>query len=254
MKVSLLAIFCLLGLSICFAQNYFEGKIIADSLENYQINIVNITNKQGTTTRKNGRFSILAEVNDSVVFSSVKHEFAYRIIKASDFNQVVEVPLKVEINELPEVVLNPYDLTGDVAKDISQVDVEYIDQKARFGFSKPRRLSPVQRQVYAVQTSGPLALMIMQFNGQMASLKRRIKYAKEQKNQQLVLPFITDSLMVNFFKLDLIYKDDFAYFCAEDSQLLNLVRQKDRLKIMEAIKTKVVPYRKSKYNLKQSNE
>ncbi|WP_207038933.1 hypothetical protein [Psychroflexus sp. ALD_RP9] len=237
-----------------FAQNYFEGKIIADSLENYQINIVNITNKQGTTTRKNGRFSIPAEVNDSVVFSSVKHEFAYRIVKASDFNQVVEIPLKVEINELPEVILNSYDLTGDVAKDISQVKVEYIDQKARFGFSKPRRLSPVQRQIYAVQTSGPLALMIMQFNGQMASLKRRIKYAQEQRNQQLVLPFITDSLMVNFFKLDLMYKDDFAYYCAEDSQLLNLVRQNDRLKIMEAIKAKVALYRKSKYNLKQSNE
>ncbi len=234
-----------------YAQQTLKGLIVADSLDNYQVNIVNINNKQGTTNLKSGEFVIPAQVNDSIVFSSVKHDFAYHIVKDSDFNHPIKIKLSVAINELEEVVLSQYDLTGDIAKDANEVEEKYIDQAQRFGFAKPRRLTPVQREVYAVQTSGPLAVLMMHLNGQMASLKRRIKFAENQQNQRLVLPYITDSLLLNFFKLELDYKDDFAYYCAEDPELLSLVRQKDRLRIMEAIKAKVAPYRKTKYVLRE---
>lgn len=252
MRFTILSLYLLfLNLSIN-AQTYLEGKVIADSLENYQINIVNITNKLGTTTRKDGSFKLQAEANDSVVFSSVKHEFTYIIVQDSDLKSSIKVPLTVAINELPEVVLNPYNLTGDINKDIANIKVNHIDQ-TNFGFSKPRRLNDVEREVYAMQTTGAIGLLIMQLNGQMASLKRRIKFNEERQNQAKILPHITDTLMLNFFKLDLAYKEDFAYFCAGDPELLKKIGG-DQLELLEAIKAKVPLYISSNYDLNSTDE
>ncbi|SHE48728.1 hypothetical protein SAMN05444278_10255 [Psychroflexus salarius] len=244
-------------LFLSFGFNYaqiFEGEIIADSLDNYQINIVNISNKQGTTTRKNGRFSIPAEVNDSVVFLSIKHEFAYRIIKASDFHQVVEIPLKIEINQLPEVVLSQYDLTGFIEKDAQQIKNTTFNQKSITGFSKPRRLSYPQRELKRVSrfsigpaTSIPLDYIIMALNGDLAELKRLRQNNIISRRQAKLKGYFTQKYLVESLEIDSLYVEDFLYYCAEDLSLLKTLRN-NKLAVYDSIQEKAKNYKRLKFN------
>ena len=47
---------------------YLRGEILADSLQGYAINIVNFTQKLGTTNDESGYFTIPAAINDSIIF------------------------------------------------------------------------------------------------------------------------------------------------------------------------------------------
>ncbi|QSS97557.1 hypothetical protein [Psychroflexus sp. ALD_RP9] len=243
-------------LLLSFYFNYaqiFKGQIIADSLDSYQINIVNITNKQGTTTQKNGRFSIKAKANDSIVFSSIKHEFAYRIIQASDFYQVVEIPLKIEINELPEVVLSQYDLTGFIEKDAQKVKNTVFNQVEVTGFRKPRRLSYPERELKRVgkfnigtATSIPLDYIIMAINGDLAELKRLKQSNLVTKRQAKLKGYFTQNYIINRLKIDSLYVEDFLYYCAEDKVLFKTL-QGNKLAVYDSIQKKAKDYKRLKF-------
>lgn len=238
---------------IAFAQKQFEGKIIADSLEGIQINIVNITNKQGTTTRKNGCFSIIAEVKDSIVFSSVKHDFKYHIVQAKDFTKIVEIQLNIAINELPEVILNPYNLSGDIAKDISQIPENNFDQTEIGLGPKPRRLSYPERELKRVEkmsfglyNSVSLDYIIMSINGDIAELKRLRESNLIVKRKNQLQSYFKHDFIIQELQIDSLNVEDFLFYCAENTPFMNLFRA-DKLAVFDSIKQMSVQYNSQKF-------
>ncbi|MGO1752192.1 MAG: hypothetical protein ACTHYV_06845, partial [Psychroflexus sp.] len=122
MKSRFLLVLCLfIAVSGLAQQRYLRGQIIADSIQYYQVNIVNITQETGTLTSQNGTFKLAVDLNDSIVFSSLVHEFQSLVVTNSTLSKPVDIKMKRQINELPEVVVNAYDLSGELGQDVIQV-------------------------------------------------------------------------------------------------------------------------------------
>lgn len=252
MKVVLFLLIFTISTAKLLSQNYnLIGKIEADSLAAYQINIVNITRETGTVTSKNGVFSLPVYLRDSIVFSSLIHEFKALRVSKKDLKDTLRIRLKQQINQLPEVVLNPYDLSGDFLIDVPKIKVSHIDQTA-YGFGTVRRLTPLQQEIYFVQTSGAVGILMMHLNGQMKQLKRRIAINKEVLKQLKIRPYLTEDLLRNHLDINPIYRDDFAYFCSKDPELISVIGQ-DKLKVIEILIEKSEEYKASKYALEPND-
>jgi len=115
---------------ISFGQEkYMKGQIYADSLDTYQINIINITQEIGQVSTTKGTYNIKAEVGDSILFTSLQHKTYTIKIEDSNLRTNTSIFLEMQINELEEVTILQYDLTGNLSKDIKQVETDFIDQR-----------------------------------------------------------------------------------------------------------------------------
>lgn len=248
MKIFFLSFILVFNCIQLFSQSKeLRGEILADSIQYYQVNIVNITQETGTTTAKDGHFVLAVNLNDSIVFSSLIHEFKALKVNEEHLKKPLKIHLNPQINELPEVVLKPYDLSGDILIDVPKIKVSHIDQ-TNYGFGTVRRLTPLQQEMYFVQTTGVVGQVIMQLNGQMEQLRRRIEINNKIRKQLKIRPYITEELMQNHLKINPIYRDDFAYFCSEDPELLAILGE-DKLKMIEMLMEKSEAFKKSKYDL-----
>ena len=81
-----------------------EGTVRSDSIVIQDINVINLTSNLGTSSDKNGNYTIYASIGDSILFSSIVYR--QRIIKISKShidNKTLIVYLEQGINELEEV-------------------------------------------------------------------------------------------------------------------------------------------------------
>lgn len=237
----------LCGMSVFSQQKILKGRILADSLEVYKINTVNITQEIGTTTKPNGEFSLAVYLRDSIVFSSLVHAFHSLIFITSDLEKPIEISLGRQINNLPEVVLTPYDLSGQLDKDITQVPTYHLDQ-TRLGFKIPRRLNypkselkRVKRFSIGLANSIPIDYIIMLMNGQLSELERYKKNIQLKKQKDAILTYFTPDYITESLGIDSLYVDGFMYFCIEDLQFIQIFKT-DKLAVLDSLKMKVETY------------
>lgn len=99
-----------------------NGKIKSDSLEVENITIFNITSNIGSITDVDGKFSIRAREKDTLVIQGLAYKSTKYIIQKHDLDkEFLEIYLKTRINELNEIEVSPYTLTG-----VLEVDTEKI--------------------------------------------------------------------------------------------------------------------------------
>lgn len=125
MKTKLLFVF-LISLSVGFAQTVertlINGKIIVSTEDKEGVAVYNTSSNQGTTTDENGYFSIEVTLNDVIEFSALQFkDFVVKINEDILKSKRLTVILVEEINKLDEVVLLPFDLTGDLNADLDNV-------------------------------------------------------------------------------------------------------------------------------------
>lgn len=123
MKLNYLTfIFCLLY-TMSYAQNVnpieISGQIIADSLDVEGVTIYNIISKKGVATDTEGKFVIQVSLNDKLEISALQFQ---KITVTVDENIIksreVSIVLIERVNELNEVVILPFGLTGNLKEDI----------------------------------------------------------------------------------------------------------------------------------------
>ncbi|NEV93082.1 hypothetical protein G3567_02830 [Psychroflexus sp. YR1-1] len=228
--------------------SFLKGQIYADSISDYQVNVININQKIGSVSNPDGEYKIRAHVGDSILFTSLQHRTYTLKVEENNLQTSTSIFLELEVNELPEVTLNPYDLTGDLSKDMAQVKVDFVDQR-QFGFGVPRQLDKVDREIYTANTSSggiPLAPLINWISGETKMLKKRKENAIVQSNKNKVLRKVTSDLITKDLRIPKIYIEDFAYFCAEDQNTMSIVNQNDPLALIDELKLKAIAYLKLK--------
>lgn len=240
-------IFILFLISPCFlaAQDSFmKGQIYADSISEYQVNIININQKTGSVSKSNGEYKIKANPGDSILFTSLQHRTYTIKVEENHLNSSNSIFLELQVNELPEVTLNSYDLSGDLSKDVDQVRVIFIDQR-QFGFGVPRQLDKIDREIYTANTSGggvPLTPLLNWISGETKMLKKRKENTLVQYNKIKVLRHVSADLITEDLSIPQMYIEDFAYFCAEDQNTMTIVGQKDPLALIDELKRKAIAY------------
>ncbi|MDO1501435.1 hypothetical protein Q2T40_14970 [Winogradskyella maritima] len=105
-----------------------SGKIVVDSDEREGITVYNSSSNKGVTTEANGTFKINVALNDVVEFGALQFkDFTVRVDENVMKSKQMTVYLVEDVNKLDEVIVLPYDLTGNLATDLETVRTFNVD-------------------------------------------------------------------------------------------------------------------------------
>ena len=125
MKHTLFLLFVLFTLT-SFSQDVerilINGKIIVSTDDKEGVTVYNTSANKGTITDKDGYFTIKVAINDIVEFGALQFkDFKVTISENIIKSKRLTVILVEEVNKLDEVVLLPFDLTGNLNADLENV-------------------------------------------------------------------------------------------------------------------------------------
>ena len=257
---------CLLALLIFAVQGVFaqegdvkilQGKVISADKDVVGVVVQNVTTQDAVITDLDGNFSIRVRVNDTLLFSAVHFlRKSLPVTEALYSSKFVEVPMQEFVNELREVVVTPYNLTGDLSKDIDRVTLEkdvsaealnLPNAHGRIPTQSERRLQQATAGKFNVGMllSPPLDPLINAITGRTKMLKNRVKVDKTYAQTQQVQGFYTDSLFVSTLKIPMEKIDDFMYFCEVDETFQAAIKSEDKLQILNVMIQKSRAYREN---------
>ena len=97
---------------------------VPSSFDPEGINIYNKTANLGTITVAEGRFRLKMKEGDTLYFSAVQFELLEVVVNAATLSEgKMQVEIREGLNELPEIVLRPHDLSGNLAEDAKNIEV-----------------------------------------------------------------------------------------------------------------------------------
>ena len=126
MKQNLLLFLCLTFTVLSFSQNVkrieISGKIVVNSVDLENVTIFNTSSNRGTLTDENGRFKIDVAIFDVLEVRALQfQDFSVTIDKNIIDSKKATIFLVEKVNKLNEVVILPYDLTGNLLADMESV-------------------------------------------------------------------------------------------------------------------------------------
>lgn len=239
-----------------------RGTVYGNGKDVVGVVVQNITSKKAVITDVDGNFSILVNKNDILVFSAV--QFKRKVLPVSEelFNtNFISVPLEEFVNELKEVVVTPYNLSGHLNQDLDGLQLEKDVSAEALGLPNAHTKIITQSERKLQEASGmsitggggiggaggalTLNPIINAITGRTKMLKNRVKVDKTYARTQRVQDFYVDSLFVMTLKIPAEKVDDFMYFCEVDPQFQSTVDSKDKLKIWDFMVSKSRAYRKN---------
>lgn len=130
-KIILFLIFCT-SLTFLNAQETtrveINGRINVNAVDKEGITVFNRSSNNGVTTDDTGAFKIDVALNDVLVFGALQFEdFSISIDERIMESRQVSVRLVEQINKLDEVLVLPYDLSGNLKVDAESVRTYNVD-------------------------------------------------------------------------------------------------------------------------------
>lgn len=100
------------------------GTIIVDRNDKEGVTVFNSSSGKGTITDKDGKFTIEVALNDRIEFSALQFaDFAVVITQQILDVKEITVFLIEQINKLDEVLILPYNLTGNLSFDAKNIEL-----------------------------------------------------------------------------------------------------------------------------------
>lgn len=238
------------------SETKLEGRVLSGSNDVGAVHVSNLTKNRGTITDENGFFEISVSITDTLVFSAVQFKKKALVIT----QEVLDSPLFLVamedmLTELNEVVVMPYNLSGELQRDMGVIAIDQVITASTEGlpnaYVKPTTQS--QRLLYTARTwdfqigfgfkvdTDPL---INYFTGRTKRLKKRIAREAQSKWIEEVHGFYPDSIYVQELNVPKGKIGDFIYSCEKDSLFEITLRKGDRLKLWEVLKMKSIEYLK----------
>ena len=232
-------------------QKDLEGKVQSKDGDVAATHVLNTTTQKATITDINGFFSISVHVNDTLVFSAVQFKKKELVITASIYeSKFLSVPLEDELTELDEVVVTPYNLSGDITRDLGTLETEPVVTASTLGLPNAyvRVPTKAERELFEATSGGgflPLNPILNGISGRTKMLKERLERNKLYDRTARVREFYADSLYRTELKIPENKTDDFFYFCEIDSSFQSIVDSHDLFKIWEYLKMRSLVYREN---------
>lgn len=202
------------------------------SLEN--IKVANTTKKIQTYTDKDGRFSIRASVNDTLVLTSLFYEEQTEIVTNTSFEDTVVIELKEATNNLNEVV---------IIDDSKPFNSETYTEKLKAQMANEYKHNPLLYRPSSGNIGEAIGLLIRTAKKLFKKNKSIPEAIKPITQKQLDSLFSRDddllkeSFLVNDLKIPLEYKNlFFDYFEAQNIDNKILAEEQRLLLIDELYK------------------
>ena len=238
---------------VLWSQDYFygaiKGKVLQGNRSVPDVHVMNITAQRATITNALGNFSITAQIGDSLVFSAVQLQRKTLVVTAALMeSKSLVVYMDEQVNLLDEVVLRPFDLSGDLETDLQNTPKEKVYVTATLGlpnaYVKPKTLA--ERRLFEAVTGGgivPLNPVLNAISGRTKYLKKVLATERKYARTSRVRAFYPDSIYVRVLKIPYERIPDFMYFCEVDTEFSSIVDSRDKLRILEFLKQKSLVYR-----------
>lgn len=233
-----------------FAEKILDGRVYSNDGDVAATHVMNTTSKKATIADANGYFSISAKLNDTLVFSAVQYKRKEVLVTLSLMeSKFFTVPLEESVTELDEVVVMPYNLTGDMSRDADRLFTERVVTSSTLAlpnaYVKP--VTKAERELFAA-TSNPFMSfdpLINAITGRTKRLKSLVKVEKSYARTMRVREFYLDSLITADLRIPQEKIADFMYYCEVDPSFQALVDTHDRLKIWEYMTKRSTLYRRN---------
>ena len=234
-----------------------RGKVEAEGEDVVGVVVQNITTELAVITDVEGNFSIRVQLNDTLVFSAVQFKRKVLPVNQIIYNtSFIRVPLEEFVNELREVVVRPFDLSGNLDRDVTKLTLPKDVSAEAIGLPNAHQKIPTQSERMLQQAtygkfnvgmilSPPLDPIINAITGRTKMLKNRVKVDHKYAATQMVQNFYVDSLFVTTLKIPFEKIEDFMYFCEVDDKFQGVVDSEDKLKIWDFMVEKSRAYRKN---------
>ncbi|WP_343625175.1 carboxypeptidase-like regulatory domain-containing protein [Flavobacterium lindanitolerans] len=188
-------------------EKMIKGRVVANGNNVEGINLVNLVNEKSAVTDSNGDFSILAKVDDLLVFSAVNMHYKRKIIEADDFQgDIIIIEMEPKINQLDEVEITKY-------VNITAYNLGIIKFKPK---------------VYTVAERRMIGRV-----GSRAERKARVEGEKKLMLIERIGILYSDEYFIRVLKIDPDYVMAFKYYCSEQPDFMKTVnsRVKDKIKL-----------------------
>ena len=108
-----------------------SGKITSSKGEDVEgINIYNKSSQKGTITSAIGEFEIKVAKNDRVLVSAMQFQnFTIIIDEGIIETKMMNILMNPVVNQLDEVLLRPYDLSGNIVADVKRINVTSVSNE-----------------------------------------------------------------------------------------------------------------------------
>lgn len=235
MKVQLLTTisFFTYQLSISQTEKLINGKVLSQNLPINKVEVINKTTKISTKTNELGEFSILAKMQDSLIFYSKDYFFTRLKITIKDIennNLLINMILKPE--ELNEVVINKVEF-DKVKVDADAVADVLIDKNIKNLFWNTGVNDNTIRE--ALRVSFPLK----------GKQKKTIEVA-DDRFKKLIMAYCPSDFFIKNLKLKSEEKELFIDFCDSDPKSKTLLKNQNVLSVMDFLYAKNEEFKKLK--------
>jgi hypothetical protein len=205
-------------------EKILHGKIVADSASVVGIDVVNLGNEKVTVTNNKGEFSILAKVDDILVFSSMTLEMKRMLVDEDDLkSETITIYMTPKINELNEVIVK-----RNAAEGISIIPGQ-------------KHYTPAERKLYTA-TSGLLDAPLNWLSGRTEMLKKEVIVERKERMLYKVGILYDDKYYIQTLKVPEIYIDDFQRYIIEDKEFAAALKVKNRTMMLFLISKLAVNY------------
>ena len=229
-----------------------EGRVFSNDGDVAGTHILNITTQKGTITKANGFFSIPVHLNDTLVISAVQYKRKTIPVNLAVLERIfLNVFLEEGEIKLDEVLVMPYNLTGDLYKDLDSLKIGPPINASSLGLPNAdvKPPTPSERKLYAARTwdlklvSVKLDPLINYFSGRTKMLKKQVAREAAQIKVQNTRNLYVDSLFTQGLGIPKNNINDFMFFCEVDSTFQAIVDSQDLFGIWEFMRKKSLVYR-----------
>lgn len=267
MKLNLLLFLCLSTTILSFSQDIkrveISGKIVVNSEDLENVTIYNTSSNRGTLTDEKGKFKLAVALFDIIEVRALQfQDFTFTIDKNITDSKKATVFLVEKVNKLNEVVILPYDLTGNLVVDMESVKTFNPDLDAiYFGIgdiSAYEFQDDSNSKVENIAARGPGNDIRYQMDGAaiigmlLKPLFKSIKAKKDKKNEEIInmtstglrdyysAKYITDNFKIPEDKID-----EFVIYVESHGLDYSMLKMGKEMEFLEFLTLKSDEYLKS---------
>lgn len=228
-----------------------RGLIVEDTVPVPDVHVLNLSALKATISDADGFFRVEAGLGDTLLFSAVRYRRTSLVIDPTVLEAAsLLIPLEPFVNELDEVVVSPYDLTGDLDKDVGRLPV--APPVTAFSLGLPnagaRRFTQTENRLNEATTGAgivPLNPVLNAITGRTRRLKKQLALETRYEKARQIRMQYPDSIFVSRLGIPEERIPDFMYFCEVDSLFHGVADSGDRLRIWGFLRRKSGEYRKN---------
>ena len=196
-----------------------NGKIIANSNDLEGIYVVNLKTEKSVITEKGGFFTIEANPDDTLLFSSMQLKGIEVCLEPKDFQKdLFFVKMEQMINLLPEVVVRRYDNINSVALGIVSKGIKsYTPAERKLATASSGKMNPMGLDPFLNLLSGRTAM-----------LKKEIEVEKKEFYLQQLEEMFDKHHFVDILKIPSEYIKGFEYYIVENDRFTAMLNSKNK--------------------------